>query len=161
VIWKLAFEAEEFEKVADSPAFESLQGIVLEVQTLLVVDYANGLFRVEIGTGSISALRAPEQTTLLGIDGLIAIPGGVVAVQNGVEPQRVLNVSLTPDFQSISRVQVVASALPELRDLCLGTLVNDLPTIIAGSGWENFNAARDKHPSAHTVRILHVALAVE
>lgn len=158
VIWKLAPSAEEFEKVADSPVFASLQGLVLAKGKLLVADYANGLFTVELATGNITALAAPKNTTLLGLDGLVAAPGGVVATQNGVEPQRVLHIALTPALDRVTAVTVIAAGHPHLTDLTLVTLVNDRPTVIAGSGWEGYNPEKAKQPAAHTVRVFQIAL---
>lgn len=158
VIWKLAPDAEEIEKVADSPVFSSLQGLALEKRSLLVADYANGLFTVDLATGNISALTAPPGTTLLGIDGLVGIPGGIIAVQNGVEPQRVIRIALTPDRDAVTDVTVLASALPNFSDLSLITLADGHPTLIAGAGWEGFDPAKAKQPPAHTVRVFQVML---
>jgi len=158
VIWKLAPGAEEFEKVADSPVFASLQGLVLAKDNLLVADYSNGLFTVELATGNITALSPPKNTTLLGLDGLVAAPGGVVATQNGVEPQRVLHLALTPALDRVTSVTVIAAGHPHLTDLTLVTLVNDRPTVIAGAGWEGYNPEKAKQPPTHTVRLFQIAL---
>jgi hypothetical protein len=158
VIWQLAPGAEEVEKVVDSPLFASLQGLVLSERTLLVADFSNGLFAVDLPTGNITALVPPRNTTLLGIDGIVAVPGGIVAVQNGVEPQRVLRIGLSPDLQSVTDVTVLAAALPHLGDLALITLINDRPTFIAGAGWDGFDPARARQPAAHTVRVFQVNL---
>jgi sugar lactone lactonase YvrE len=158
IIWKFAPDAEELEKVIDSPVFSSLQGIVLEKRLLLVADHANGLFAVDLATGNITALPSPKNATLIGLDGIVSIPGGIVAVQNGVDPQRVIRVAVTPELDAITTVTVVAAGLPNLQDLALITLVNDRPTLIAGTGWELFDAAKSKQPPAHTVRIFQTPL---
>ena len=158
IIWQLAAGAEDFQKVADSPLFASLQGLVLSKDRLLVADYANGLFTVELATGAITALAAPKNTTLLGLDGLVAVAGGVVATQNGIEPQRVVRIALTPTLDRVTGVTVLASAIPQMSDLTLVTLVNDRPTFIAGSGWDGYDPEKAKQPPAHTVRIFQVAL---
>lgn len=159
VIWRLVPGAEEVDKVIDSPVFSSLQGMVLSDRTLLVADYANGLFAIDIPTGNITALTPPPNATLLGIDGLISVPDGVIAIQNGVQPERVLRLALSPDFRKISDVTVLAAALPNLKDLTLATLINDQPTVIAGSGWEGFDPNKAKQPAAHTVRIFQLISA--
>lgn len=161
VIWKLAPDAEEMQVVADSPALGSLQGLVLEDRILLVADHANGLFTVALDSGLIQALATPPNTTLVGLDGLAPIPGGVVAVQNGVEPQRVLQLMLNPGFTGIARIQVLAAGQPHLTDLTLLTLINEQPTVIAGAGWEAYDSRRSTLPPAHTVRLLQVAVSVE
>ena len=82
---------------------------------------------------------------------------GTGAVQNGVTPQRLLRLALTPDLATVTSVTVLASALPRLDDLSLVTLINGRPTWIANAGWDNFDPAKSAHPPAHTVRIFQVA----
>ena len=144
--------------VVDSPVFTSLQGLALEGPTLLVADYANGLFAVEIATGNIAALPAPKGFTLVGLDGLSRVPGGNVAIQNGVEPQRVLRIGLTPDFSAVTSVTVLAAALPDFTDLTLVTLVHGHPAVVAGSGWDIYQPAKMLRPPSHTVRVFQIAL---
>jgi sugar lactone lactonase YvrE len=158
VIWKYVPGAEEMERVVDSPVFSSLQGIVVGRGSLLVADYDNGLFRVELSTGNIHALTPPPNTTLIGLDGLVAAPGGVVATQNGTEPQRVLRIAIGSAFDRIAAVEVLASGHPQLRDITLAALAIDRVAVIAGSGWEIFDPGKSPQPPAHTVRILHVTL---
>ena len=158
IIWMLAPDAEEMQKVAESPLFGSLQGIVIERRTLLVADYMNGLFAVSLATGNITALTPPKNTTLFGLDGLTAIPGGVFAVQNGVEPQRVVRVMFSPGFDAITSVKVIAASLPEFRDLSLIATINDRPTVVAGAGWESLPRGKSGPPSAHTVSIFQLTL---
>jgi hypothetical protein len=158
VIWMLAPGAEDLQKVADTPVFSSLQGLAVERGTLLVADYANGLFTIEIGTGNVAALPPPKNTTLLGLDGMVRVPGGIVAVQNGVEPQRILRIGLTPDWAAITSVTVLAAAQPDLVDLSLITLIHGHPAVVGGSGWDLFNPAKMPQPPAHTVRVFQIAL---
>src|SRR5262249_52796800 len=131
---------------------------VMDRSTLLVTDYANGFFTVDPASGKTTALAAPKDTTLLGVDGIVPVPGGLVATQNGVTPKRVIRVTLNPDLAAVASVCVLAAALPNLSDLSLITVMNGRPTFIAGSGWEGFDATKMKQPRAHTVRIFQVAL---
>jgi sugar lactone lactonase YvrE len=158
IVWQFAPEADELEKVADSPDFYSLQGIVLFQRKLFVADYANGLFSIDLASRAITPLAPPPDTTLLGIDGMVLVPGGIVATQNGIEPQRLVRLALSPDLAEVAELTVIASALPNFRDLALVTLVNDRPTFIAGSGWEGYDPAKRPDPPAHTVRIFQAAL---
>lgn len=158
IIWKLAPGAEEPEVVIEFPGFGSLQGIILQERTLIVSDYANGLFRLDLTTATVTPLATPPGTTLVGLDGLATAPGGLVAIQNGVSPQRVLHVALTPERDRITAVTVLARAVPHLDDLALVTLVNGRPTVIAGAGWDLFDPQKAKAPPAHTVRLLQIAI---
>jgi hypothetical protein len=158
VIWLFAPEAEELQKVVDLPVFGSLQGLTLERRTLLVADFTNGLFTVDVGTGNVTALAPPKNATLVGIDGLVTVPGGIVATQNGVDPNRVIRVTLTPELDAVSSVSVLASGLPELTDLGLITLMDQHPVFVSGAGWDGFDPARIPQPSPHTVRIFRITL---
>ncbi|MCX6951326.1 MAG: hypothetical protein NTV51_03960 [Verrucomicrobia bacterium] len=159
VIWRYIPGAEEMEKLVEHPDFVSLQGMALSGQTLLVADYANGLFAVDLSTSTpvVRALAPPPHTTLLGLDGLVAVPGGLVAVQNGVTTQRVVRITLDAGLTAITGVTVLASALPRMDDLALVTLVNGRPTFIANAGWDSFDPAKAEHPPAHAVRIFQTA----
>jgi len=159
IIWRYLPGAEEMDKLVEFPAFVSLQGLVLTNRTLLVADYGNGLFAIDLSDSApvVRALTPPANTTLLGLDGLAPAPDGLYAVQNGVTPQRVIRVTLSSDLGSISSVTVLASALPRMDDLTLVTLVNGRPTFIANAGWEHFDPAKAAHPTPHAVHIFQVA----
>jgi hypothetical protein len=158
VIWCLAPGAEELQKVVDSPIFASLQGMALLEKRLLVADYSNGLFTIDIPTGDIQSLPPPPNTTLISLDGLVAVGDTLIATQNGVEPQRMLRIKLSPTWSEILEVTVLAAGIPHLTDLGLAAVVNGLPTVIAGTGWEGFDPKKTKQPPAHTVRLFQVAL---
>ena len=89
---------------------------------------------------------------------MIAVPGGIVGIQNGVSPPRVIRLALSPDLQSVTGVAVLAAALPQLTDLTLVTLAEGRPTFIAGAGWDLFDSTKAKQPPAHAVRIFQVNL---
>ncbi len=158
IVWKLIPDAEEPQKIVDDTALSSIQGIVFEGGTLLISDYANGLFALAPSTGRITALKAPATVTLLGIDGLVAIPGGLVAIQNGVNPQRVLRIALAPELTKIIGVEVLASGLDDFSDLGLVTLMEDRPTFIAHAGWDAFAGGKTKPGRGQPVRVLHLDL---
>lgn len=158
VIWKLATDADEFEKLVDSPMFASLQGLAWWKGELIVADYSHGLFAVDPASGRSRAFVPPGGTTLLGIDGIVAAPGGLVATQNGVSPQRVIHIALSGEVASVAAVTVLASGLPRLDDVSLITIVDGRPTFIAGAGWEGFDPAKARQPSPHAVRILQTSL---
>jgi len=158
VIWKVGLGAEEPEVVASSPAFLHLQGLLLQERHLLVADQEQGLFRVELAGGAVTALPPPRDTTLVGLGTLLRAPGGIVAVQGGVTPPRVLKIELSAGGDAVTTVTVLARALPHLEDLAGATLVEGLPTVIAGSGWEVPPAAPGQTTRGHAVRLLQVAL---
>ncbi len=161
VVWQLSPGAEDFEIVAESPLFGSLQGLVLERRTLVIADYTNGLFSIDLDRRDIQVIPTPNSTTLIGLDGMVAVPGGIVVTQNGTDPQRVLHLTLAPDLRSVTTVAILAAGLPELQDIGLITLMDSVPTLVANTGWEGFNAAPNRSPATRTVHLLQVPLSPE
>lgn len=157
-IWRLDAGATAARLFLSHPDFVSLQGLALVEgdRTLIVADYANGLWRIDTATGRAALVPPPEQTTLFGIDGLTAAPEGLVAVQNGVNPQRLLLLRLD-DAGRIASLEVLAAAQPGLDDLATGTVVDGRAYVVAASGWSRFDDPAAP-PAPHTVMIFQTPL---
>lgn len=162
VIWRLAPTAAQPEPWIESKKFKSLQGVILlpGSATLLVSDYATGLWLIDLGTRAISPLAAPPNTSLVGIDGMAAAPdGSVVGVQNGIEPRRVIRLWIDRAGQAITRVAVLAQGQPEMADPTLGTIVGDHFVFVGTAGWDRFAPGGSPDPSApRAVSIVKVRL---
>lgn len=155
VLWKLGPGEIAPAKLLSNADFVSLQGLTLidNARALLVADYANGLWRVDLATTKATLLTPPAGATLLGIDGLYATRRGVIAVQNGIEPQRVVLVTLGNDGQPAS-VAPLASAQPGMTDLALGTIAGDTFAFVGNSGWSLYDPAPSTEPAPRAVAIL-------
>jgi hypothetical protein len=70
-------------------------------------------------------LPHPWGTTQVGIDGLYFDRGRLVAVQNGVEPVRLIEIRLTPDGCAVASQQVLEARTPTLASPTTGALVDD------------------------------------
>jgi hypothetical protein len=178
VVWRLPAGGEALEPWIESDEFLSLQGIAFDTtgQHLYVTDYANGIWRIDSATKSISRLTPPANTTFFGIDGLYSVPGGLLAVQNGVNPQRILRIALSPVGSSLATtsparsgqgptlhgqilsVRILASGRPAMTDLGLGQVFNGRFHFVGNSGWSVFDPAPAKPPAARTVTIYSTSL---
>jgi sugar lactone lactonase YvrE len=158
VIWRLAPGAAALEKWLETDEFVSLQGVTLgaDGRQLYVADYANGLWQVDLATRSPRLLAAPARATLFGIDGLYSAPGGLIAVQNGINPQRVIRIDLAADGTP-SAVRVLGAGHAAMSDLALGQVVAGHFDFIGNSGWTEFEKAKGPTP-ARTVTILRTSL---
>jgi hypothetical protein len=89
-LYRLRPRATHTETIA-SPLLRSPQGIAaLDGERVAVVaDWSHGLLRWDLRTDSITAIEPPTAIALLGVDGLVAADGGLIAVQNGVRPSAV------------------------------------------------------------------------
>jgi sugar lactone lactonase YvrE len=137
VIWRLAPGAASLEKWLESGEFSSLQGMALSAdgRQLYVADYANGLWRIDLASRTPTLLKAPARATFFGLDGLYAVPGGLIAVQNGINPQRIIRIDLAADGTP-SAVRVLGAGHPSMSDLALGQVVAGHFDFIGNAGWE-------------------------
>jgi sugar lactone lactonase YvrE len=92
----------------------------------LYIAHAFGIARIDVGTGSISELDAPDGISLAQADGLYYWRGNLIAIQNGFGPNRIVQLRLTPDGKGVT-----AGKLLEFRSANL-----ELPTTGAiYEGW--------------------------
>jgi len=157
-IWRVAPGAAAAELAFASARFASLQGLALldRDRTLLVADYGNGLWRVDLGTGAITLLPAPAGVTLFGLDGLAAVPGGLVGIQNGIAPARIVRIALDAAGRP-DGLTVLAAALPGLGEPTLGAVTAEGFVFAADAGWALF-ADPAAAPAARTVAFLRTRL---
>lgn len=102
-----------------------------ESQQLVVADL-RGLWTIDLAQGRVAGI-AEQATFSGGIDGLYAIDGELVAIQNGVRPQRVLRIALSPGAAKVKRVTVIAANLPELAAMTTAAVAGERITVLAGS----------------------------
>jgi hypothetical protein len=159
VIWRLVPGGSQLELFLESTAFISLQGIGLlpHRARLVVTDYAMGIALVDLGSREITWLQPALHATLLGLDSLAVQGDTILAVQNGIEPERVVRVLIPSDLSQPARLDVLAAAVPNFADLTHFVLFNGRLAVIAGSGWAGFQDAKNP-PPPHTVRVMLVKL---
>ncbi len=141
-IYLLRKEHGSLERFATSSRLHSPQGLALTPagDTLLVADYASGLWTLDLKSRRLQPLPAPAQHCLLGIDGLARSGSDLIAVQNGFEPQRILRLRWDEQYQVLGAVEVLAAALPGWREPTLGKVVDGHFYFVANSHWPDFAA---------------------
>lgn len=155
-IWRLPPDGKELEPWLEYKEFMNLQGLALSADggTLYLADYANGIWSIDVATKTPTLLTAPANATFFGIDGLYAVRGGLLAVQNGITPQRVLRIE--PAADGASAATVVAMGRPAMTDLALGTLHDGRLHFVGDSGWALYDPAPETPPAARTVTIYSI-----
>lgn len=128
------------EPVVAAGAIASPQGMAVtpDGKALIVVDYSSGLHRVDLATGASVRLGAPSGASLIGIDGLTRDGEALYAIQNGVAPQRVLRLTLDPDWTVIEGVEVLAANLPEIEEPTTGLVHDGGLVFVSRSQWSDF-----------------------
>ena len=130
-------QKDEIELFLEDPAFGSPQGLAFsgDEQHLFMADYGTGLFDIDVKTRKVAHLAPVSGATLLGIDGLYFYKGGLIGVQNGVTPQRLVRVALSRDLSRAERLEVMEANNPVFLEPTLGVLVKDTFYFIANSQW--------------------------
>jgi hypothetical protein len=105
---------------------------VAAAQRLVVADL-RGLWTIDPETARVAAIEAPERTFVGGIDGLYAVAGDLVAIQNGLRPHRVVRIVLADAARRVGRVEVIASNLPELAEMTTAAVGRGEITVLAAS----------------------------
>jgi sugar lactone lactonase YvrE len=90
---------------------------------LYASDY-RGLYRIDTATKRVAPLPVPSDAALSGVDGLVYFEDGLIAIQNGIEPHRVVRLDLSSDGLRITRARILEMNHPAFDEPTLGTIVN-------------------------------------
>ncbi len=139
-IYRVRAGADSLERFVTSPLFLSAEGMVLDSaeRTLYVADYSRGILRVDLASREVRLLEAAPDLGLLGLDGLYPVPGGLVGIQNGVDPARVVRLRLSTGGDRVETLEVLERARPDYAEPTLGVVVGDELFYVANSQWERF-----------------------
>jgi len=103
-----------------------------------VADYQRGIARIDLQTGEQSWLAAERSVALCGIDGLYAYRDGLIAVQNGVQPERIVFCRLGADQRRVTACEVLERGEP-LGEPTHGVVIGDTFVYLANSGWDRLD----------------------
>lgn len=127
-VYRLRPGARALEVFAPAGSLAYPNGLALSSdERFLYVAHALGIAVWNRTSGERFRLAAPENVTLLGIDGLYFHRGSLIAVQNGVEPNRIVAFPLSPGLDRVTGCRVLERGNP----------LFDIPTTgaIAGNGF--------------------------
>lgn len=164
VLWRLGPEDKNLVPWVESHEFISLQGIVLlPTGGAIVSDHANGLLQVDLERRGVRRLEPPPNTTLVGLDGLALAPdGSVIAIQNGLRPNRVLRIVLDPGANTVTDVTVLERGHLTMAAPSLGCIATDGDFFFIGNaGWTRFEATEGRPTGARSVPIFITKLGAK
>ena len=142
VIWRVGLGDGGMTVLVPPGHFANPQGMVASTdrRRLYVADYLYGVAVVDTNDGSVSRLPSEVTTMLDGIDGLMPWRGGLLAIQNGTSPRRMLHLTLSRDGRRITAVRVIESAHPEWGEPTLGVVMGGSLLYVADAQWERYGA---------------------
>lgn len=157
-VWRLKPGAGALDRLVASPEIGSAQGLAVTADAahLVVADYSSGLHRIDLASGAETAVETPADLTLLGVDGLVRDGDGLIVVQNGVNPQRILRLALSPDGARVTAATVLAANLPQLDEPTGGAMLDGRFVFVARSQWSDFGDDGLKTPAPAPAQIVSV-----
>ncbi|GJL92875.1 hypothetical protein [Hyphococcus sp.] len=126
---------------ADDPRFVNLQGIALDEKNhrMFVADYLGGLFVINTQSGAVTALENTADAHLGGIDGLYYYKGGLIGIQNGTTPIRIVYIGLNDDATAVSTFIAMQQNLDEWNEPTHGAVLGKKFHYIATSNWPSYD----------------------
>lgn len=148
IVYEVPSDGGALKVVLESEWFNSLQGMaqVEGDDGLYIADYTAGLLRADMVTGEVIRLSTPADATLLGMDGLDGWGAGLVAIQNGTRPQRVIQLTLNDARTAVRDVRTLAANIAEFGEPTLGVRVGDDYVFVANSYWPHLGQGPDLDP---------------
>jgi sugar lactone lactonase YvrE len=164
-VYRLRPGGETLEVLVPEGALASAQGMAVSADgaLLFVADYSGGIARVDLPSGSVAFLEAPERLLVTGIDGLVLAGDSLLAIQNGIEPHRLLRLRLDPGRSRIVDGEVLVRAHPQWDEPTLGVRVGADFYYVANSQYGAFaedgtvDETRLKEPAILRLRLPWVA----
>lgn len=139
----------------------SLQGLTKVGNHLILADYVKGLFIFNLQTGQLQQIENPYSIALKGIDGLYADHNNLVAIQNGVAPNRIISLNLTEDLKAIVAYEYLEKNHPAFGEPTLGYLENQELVFVANSFWGKYKNGIIDNPKEELVTILKLSISSE
>ncbi len=102
-----------------------------------IPDYLRGIAVLDLETKHVTWLGVAGEHALSGIDGLYLSGDTLIAVQNGVSPERVVAFQLNREGTAVQSARVIERATPSLGDPTHGVVVGPWFYYIANSGWDS------------------------
>jgi len=160
VVYVIRPGADSLQTLVPAGSMVSPQGPTLSADevTVFIADYALGIAAVDRASGRVSWLAHPAEIAVTGIDGLTRDGNSLIAVQNGVTPNRVIR--LTLERGGITGATVLAQDTSLIKEPNHGVVVDGAYYFIANSGFDRYDADGKRIPGLPLVapRIIRIPL---
>lgn len=146
IIFQVNEGSQSLEKFYDSKDFWNIQGICFsdDGKSLFIADYVKGVLRLDLATKVLHQVDCSLDVSLKGIDGLSLYKNSLIAVQNGVNPLRVMRYYLDKEAEKIVRSEVLDWKHHDFNEPTMGTVVGDAFYYIANSQWGGYENGKIK-----------------
>lgn len=160
-VLRLPRATDTMETFISAESFVYPNGIALssDERYLFVAD-ARGLHRIEVKSKEIRKVGA-EKDSLAGIDGLYWHEGGLIGVQNGFKPNRIVRIKLNSALDSVAELAVLESNHPQYEIPTTGVVARGSFYYIANSQLRKLNEREEIAPPEKLKEPIILALPLE
>ena len=140
-LYELRPGATALDTLAASGTFASPQmPLVVEPgRRLWISDYPRGIVEFDLKRRAVRSVAKPKALALSGVDGMALGSGGVVVIQNGTRPARVLHLKTAGARRSIVSGRVLEQGSELLGEPNHGIVAGGMLYLIGNSGWDRVN----------------------
>ncbi len=137
-IYRLGRGADQLTEFIAPQVFAAAQGLAFskDEKTLYVADFTDGVWALDMATKQRKRLEGPAKVWLGGLDGLTRDGDGLLAVQIGAQPERVLRLGLDGQRHRIASVKILEMNRPDYDGPIQGTMEGGAFLYIANSQLE-------------------------
>jgi sugar lactone lactonase YvrE len=148
IIYRLDPGAHELQVLVDPEAGISPQGLALSQDgtTLFVSNYFSGIYAIDLKSGKVSSVDSRAQQSLAGIDGLMSYGNDLIAIQNGIQPNRVVRLKMSNHGTTVKSIELLEINHPSFGEPTLGVVKGDTLLFVANSAMGQF--LRDRQLTA-------------
>jgi sugar lactone lactonase YvrE len=150
---------EKLEPLVPPGVFVSPQTPALNASesTLYVPDYVEGIAAIELASRKITWVKTTKPIALEGIDGLYWTKAGLLAIQNGTMPERIVRFHLSGNAM-IDQFEVIEANWPGLGDPTHGVIIGESFYFIVNSGWDRVSEDEKTLGPGEPAQVWKVAL---
>jgi len=136
-VYRLKFDSDRWERL-DTGDFISPQTPVMAAdgKHLYVPDYTRGIGVLDLQSKQVKWIPAAGRFALGGIDGMYRVSDTLIAVQNGTDPERVIQFKLDASASQLRSETVIERSTATLGDPTHAVVVAGTLYYIANSGWD-------------------------
>ncbi len=115
-----------------------------------------GIYRVDLGTKSVTELQKTSDVIDASIDGLYFYKRSLVGIQNGIHPGRVVRFYLDPTLTRITRSEILETYNPAFENPTTGSLDGDSLLFMANTQLHKWSPGKPLLPPSdlHDIQIL-------
>jgi len=110
-----------------------------DASALIVSDFIAGLYRVDLGKGTLTHIKPPAGGSLLGLSQLVRDGNDLIGVETGFKPNRVVRLHMSPDWSAVDREEVLLRSDDALAQPTGGVVEDGHFVFIANSQWNNLD----------------------